>query len=165
LEAKRSCISSLKCSSDSLIRPEIPITLIETYREFWGKPLPSNMTQYQTEIDGMRMMKSMDISGDYNSVNYADQFSGLGGGPYPIYTTLTKKLLVLTDYLRVFESIQIYNQLCDGKEPAILTGQPGTGKTFWISYALSRLLGEKSEVALYKDKRKEDLMLYGLGSS
>ncbi|KAM6503293.1 hypothetical protein JOM56_000236 [Amanita muscaria] len=63
---------------------------------------------------------------------------------------MPRSLWIRADYIRIFDCFQAhYDKYTKpkpkGKTPsAVLTGQPGIGKSFWIYYAARRLLAEKS---------------------
>lgn len=122
------------------------------YDEFWGVPLDSVYTtlptQENTELD--------EQTGEV--------------APRELFLDLKPRLFVREEYIRVFDAIKKLHEKSGDTRLAVVIGQPGigarislratpivnnnpwVGKTFWISYALRRCLGEKQPVALYRDK-------------
>ncbi|KIL64118.1 hypothetical protein M378DRAFT_11689 [Amanita muscaria Koide BX008] len=64
-----------------------------------------------------------------------------------IHGIAPKSLWIRTDYIRIFNFFQAYYdemaKPMDDAPSAVLTGQPGIGKSFWMFYAARRLLAER----------------------
>ncbi|PVF98988.1 hypothetical protein CPB86DRAFT_796921 [Serendipita vermifera] len=115
------------------------------HRRYWDNPLDPALTTLPmpaTGIGGLELDDEEDTSSDV-----------LPGEPYlDIFDT---KFLVRAEYIRTFDEVKaVYD---DGRDQsycphgylAVVTGQPGIGKTTWIYYALRRCVGEKQPVIWY----------------
>ncbi|KAF8500086.1 hypothetical protein BU17DRAFT_102563 [Hysterangium stoloniferum] len=65
-------------------------------------------------------------------------------------STVSLPMLVRAEYIRVLDAVKATYQKSDNTSLAVVTGQPGIGKTSWISYALRYCLREKQPVVWYR---------------
>ncbi|KAH9180784.1 hypothetical protein EDB89DRAFT_1921070, partial [Lactarius sanguifluus] len=73
-------------------------------------------------------------------------------------TCIGVKLWVRKEYIRIYDVCQEYlkgaNKSHGRSLSVVITGQPGIGKSYWISYALHRHLCEGKPVIWYHDSRR-----------
>ncbi|KAF8523807.1 hypothetical protein JB92DRAFT_3140665 [Gautieria morchelliformis] len=124
-------------------RHGINIQLTAFHTEHWDKPLGPGLTtipMHVPDVDGRELVNGEDMSGDV-----------LPGDPF--LRVFDNTILVRAEYIGVFDKVKsVYDESC-GSRLAVVTGQPGIGKTLWIHYALSRCLGQKQPVIWYRAKK------------
>ncbi|KAF8524690.1 hypothetical protein BU17DRAFT_42824 [Hysterangium stoloniferum] len=108
--------------------------MLDYYRRFWGSPLGPTFTAlpYQDNTTNPES-EEQQLNGDV-----------LPGEPF--LKDITPPILVRADYIRVFDAVKVAHENSHDASLAVVTGQPGIGKTRWIHYALRYCLGEKQPV-------------------
>ncbi|KAF8518633.1 hypothetical protein BU17DRAFT_90687 [Hysterangium stoloniferum] len=119
----------------------MPSDLLDYYYRFWGAPLDPTFTTLPNRAN------AMEHDDDGESSDEDSENDVLPGEPF---LDLCPRILVRAEYIRVFDAVKaVYEEFHD-KRLAMVTGQPGIGKTLWIRYALRRCLGEKQPVVWYR---------------
>ncbi|KIM86220.1 hypothetical protein PILCRDRAFT_816150 [Piloderma croceum F 1598] len=137
------------------------------HRRFWGKSMEEEegewqktqtQTQTQTQIEGQPdededryQGKGRTINEDEDEAMDEDEFDDdddVIPGCYPFSVGIENiTVWIRADYIRVYEALQDYYEKAtkqSGRTPsAVVTGQPGISKHFWIYYAARRRLAEK----------------------
>lgn len=96
----------------------------------------------------------MDMDFDVNDVG-ADVIPGCYVLNIGIKGLERSKFWIRADYIRVYNYLETINDgtsKAEGVAPsAIITGQPGIGKSVWVYYVLRRRLEERKPVIWYRD--------------
>ncbi|KAF8513599.1 hypothetical protein BU17DRAFT_53205 [Hysterangium stoloniferum] len=114
--------------------------MLEYHRRFWGSPLNATFTTLPSQDNAM------------DSESEEQQPSGdvLPGEPFISDADTLEQLLVRAEYIRVFDAVKVIHEKSHNTRLAVVTGQPGIGKSSWISYALRYCLGQKWPIVWYR---------------
>ncbi|KAF8891473.1 hypothetical protein CPB84DRAFT_1683318, partial [Gymnopilus junonius] len=107
------------------------------HSEFWGNPLDQALTTLPS------VMNTDDPRSEHEGDRNDDVLPG-----DPFLEVFQTRFLVRAEYIRIFDRVKAASN--DPSVVAIVTGQPGIGKSMWIYYALRRCLGEKQPVIWYR---------------
>ncbi|KAF8518127.1 hypothetical protein BU17DRAFT_91228 [Hysterangium stoloniferum] len=138
--AKRLCMEGSVVSDEYVghIPSEILPKMLE-YCRFWGSPLDLSLTtlsdQVNTTIRECEEQPNGDVLPDEPFIPDTDTFA---------------PRLVRAEYIRIIDAVKVAYETSHNTSFAVVTGQPGIGKTSWISYALRYCLGEKQPVVWYR---------------
>ncbi|KAF8513564.1 hypothetical protein BU17DRAFT_95255 [Hysterangium stoloniferum] len=127
--------------SDGLIEhihSKIPPMMLDYYRRFWGIPLDPALT----------ILPDRDNTTDSESEEEESNDDILPGEPF--LKDVGLPMLVRAEYIRVLDAVKAAHQKSHNTSLAVVTGQPGIGKTSWIHYAVRYCLGERQPVVWYQ---------------
>ncbi|KAF8337726.1 hypothetical protein F5887DRAFT_531087 [Amanita rubescens] len=131
------------------------------HAKFWGismlheeqewrnsqQPIPAVGDELETE-------DHMDMNFDADDVD-ADVIPGCYVLNIGIKGLERSKIWIRADYIRVYNYLETINDgisKAEGVAPgAIITGQPGIGKSVWVYYVLRRRLAERKPVIWYRE--------------
>ncbi|KAH9036897.1 hypothetical protein EDB84DRAFT_1416475, partial [Lactarius hengduanensis] len=117
--------------------------LVQVHRKFWLQSPPD-----------VPWNESMNVDKDDD----ADEGEGEGDGPgfilkLDIPGISRSELLVRKEYIRLYEYCDKYLESRRNKQKppsVVITGQPGIGKSYWVTYALCRRLAEGKPVFWFR---------------
>ncbi|KAF8310229.1 hypothetical protein F5887DRAFT_1067704 [Amanita rubescens] len=111
------------------------------------QPIPAVGDELETE-------DRMDMDFDVNDVG-ADVIPGCYVLNIGIEALERSKIWIRADYIRVYNYLETINDgISEAEEVApgaIITGQPGIGKSVWVYYVLRRRLAERKAVIWYRE--------------
>ncbi|KAF8521913.1 hypothetical protein BU17DRAFT_14993, partial [Hysterangium stoloniferum] len=111
--------------------------LLDYYLRFWGNPLDPALTILPDQAN----------TTDSESEEEESNGDVLPGEPF--LKDVSQPMLVRAEYIRVLDAVKAAYQESHNTSLAVITGQPGIGKTSWIDYALRYCLGKKQPVVRY----------------
>ncbi|KAF8509655.1 hypothetical protein BU17DRAFT_56005 [Hysterangium stoloniferum] len=112
--------------------------MLDYYRRFWGIPLDPALT----------ILPDRDNTTDSESEEEESNDDILPGEPF--LKDVGLPMLVRAEYIRVLDAVKAAHQKSHNTSLAVVTGQPGIGKTSWIHYAIRYCLGERQPVVWYQ---------------
>ncbi|KAF8521910.1 hypothetical protein BU17DRAFT_87460 [Hysterangium stoloniferum] len=119
------------------VHSNIPPKLLDYYLRFWGNPLDPALTILPDQANTTNLeSEEQESNGDV-----------LPGEPF--LKDVSQPMLVRAEYIRVLDAVKAAYQKSHNTSFAVITGQPGIGKTSWINYALRYCLGKKQPVVRY----------------
>ncbi|KAF8513912.1 hypothetical protein BU17DRAFT_94947 [Hysterangium stoloniferum] len=138
--AKRLCVEGSVMSHGPIehIHSKVPPMMLDYYRRFWGSPLHPALTPLPDQANTTNPESEEQESND----------EVLPGEPF--LTDVSLPMLVRAEYIRVLDAVKAAHQKSHNTLLAVVTGQPGIGKTSWINYAIRYCLGERQPVVWYQ---------------
>jgi len=112
------------------------------HTRFWGIPITRHVQQQSSDPS----------EGEDKHTDMSEEDDTKGGYVLEIHNAAIhmKRIWVRAEYIRIYDFlVDYYNKKTAYKgiaPAAVVTGQPGIGKTVWVYYALCRCLAEKRPV-------------------